>query len=229
MMDEPVLTTLFLPVVCLLACAATLWCEAQSEDSGDRAETMQKLKVKTKLLASLAFVGFAWDQGAADSEYGRVLLVGLVLSLVGDVLLALTGNKKWFVLGIGAFLLAHVAYALAFGMIGSETSRLPLVAPLVVLTLAGIGVWLRTHLTGIFVLAVPAYLLAIGVMLIMAWLVPNSLIQFWVMTGATLFAISDVFVARNRFVSPAFENRLIGLPIYYVAQLMLAYSVVWSM
>ena len=227
-MSEPLLTW-FLPVVCLLACGATLWCEAQVEQGDDRADAMQNLKVKTKLLASLAFVGFAWYLEAADSYYGRVLLIGLVLSLVGDVLLALTGNKKWFVLGIGAFLLAHVAYAVAFGMLGAVTGRLPLVTPLVVLLLIGIGLWLRSYLSGVFVIAVPAYLLAIGAMLVMAWLVPVSPVQFWVTTGATLFAFSDVFVARNRFVKPAFENRLIGLPMYYVAQLMLAWSVVWVM
>lgn len=220
---------LFLPLVCLIGCGLTLWFEARSGQEGVDADAMQKLKIKTKLLASLAFVGFAWDQGAADSTYGQVLLVGLVLSLAGDVLLAMTGDKKWFVMGIGAFLLAHVAYAVAFGLLSPVTAKLPLVSPVVVLVMAGIGLWLRRYLTGVFVVAVPAYLLAIGVMLVMAWLVPVSAVQFWVTTGATLFALSDVFVARNRFVKPAFENRLIGLPLYYVAQLMLAYSVVWVM
>ena len=67
----------------------TLWFEAKSAQS----ESMQKLKVKTKLLASLAFVGFAWDLGAADSTYGQVMLAGLVLSLAGDGLADYADNQ----------------------------------------------------------------------------------------------------------------------------------------
>ncbi len=207
-----------LPVICLLACGLTLWFDTQSQ---------QQLKLKTKLLASLAFVGFAWDLGAGDSLYGQLLLTGLVLSLAGDVLLAKPGNKRWFVCGMAAFLLAHMAYAIAFSTMGSVTARLPLVLPLIVLLVLGIGLWLRNYLSGVFKVAVPAYLLAIGTMLVMAWLVPTSIgqQQLWIVAGASLFALSDVWVARNRFTEPAFVNRLVGLPLYYVAQLLLAYSV----
>ena len=43
--------------------------------------------------------------------------------------------------------------------------------------------------------------------------------------GAVLFAVSDISVARDQFVRPAFINRLWGLPLYYAAQLLLAGSV----
>jgi hypothetical protein len=43
--------------------------------------------------------------------------------------------------------------------------------------------------------------------------------------GALSFYVSDVFVARQRFVKSAFLNRLIGLPLYYGGQFMLAFSV----
>jgi hypothetical protein len=36
--------------------------------------------------------------------------------------------------------------------------------------------------------------------------------------------VSDLFVARDRFVQPGFVNRLLGLPLYYAAQAMLAIS-----
>jgi hypothetical protein len=37
--------------------------------------------------------------------------------------------------------------------------------------------------------------------------------------------VSDILVARQRFVREAAWNRLVGLPLYYAAQLLLAYSV----
>ncbi|HRY36011.1 MAG TPA: lysoplasmalogenase family protein, partial [Smithellaceae bacterium] len=46
-----------------------------------------------------------------------------------------------------------------------------------------------------------------------------------VMAGALLFYVSDLFVARHRFVKKSIVNRYAGLPMYYVAQFMLAFSV----
>ena len=45
--------------------------------------------------------------------------------------------------------------------------------------------------------------------------------------GALLFYISDIFVARQRFLKAEFVNRLIGLPLYYGGQFMLAFSIGW--
>jgi uncharacterized membrane protein YhhN len=43
--------------------------------------------------------------------------------------------------------------------------------------------------------------------------------------GALLFYLSDLAVARHRFVHPAFVNRAIGLPLYYVGQLLIALTI----
>lgn len=45
-----------------------------------------------------------------------------------------------------------------------------------------------------------------------------------VLVGAILFYVSDIFVARHRFVQKEFLNRTIGLPMYYTAQFMIAFS-----
>ena len=46
-----------------------------------------------------------------------------------------------------------------------------------------------------------------------------------ILVAALLFAASDIAVARDKFVAAAFINRAWGLPTYYAAQLMLAWSV----
>ena len=43
--------------------------------------------------------------------------------------------------------------------------------------------------------------------------------------GAVAFAAADISVARDRFVVSAFLNRAWGLPVYYSAQLLLAWSI----
>jgi uncharacterized membrane protein YhhN len=45
-------------------------------------------------------------------------------------------------------------------------------------------------------------------------------LALWV--GALLFYVSDLAVARNRFVAPGFANRAWGLPAYYAGQMLLA-------
>ena len=43
--------------------------------------------------------------------------------------------------------------------------------------------------------------------------------------GALSFYLSDLFVARQRFLKAEFVNRLIGLPLYYIGQFLLALSI----
>lgn len=45
-----------------------------------------------------------------------------------------------------------------------------------------------------------------------------------VLVGGILFYASDIFVARHRFFQKEFLNRAIGLPLYYTAQFMIAFS-----
>ncbi|MBW2215512.1 MAG: lysoplasmalogenase [Deltaproteobacteria bacterium] len=48
------------------------------------------------------------------------------------------------------------------------------------------------------------------------WMIP---------VGAVMFTASDIAVVRDRFVAPGFVNRLWGLPLYYAAQLIIAWSI----
>ena len=73
------------------------------------------------------------------------------------------------------------------------------------------------------VLAQLGLVLAIGLMMASAVACTAPTVQptaIWL--GAGLFLVSDLFVARQRFVAPGFVNRLFGLPLYYVGQLLLA-------
>jgi hypothetical protein len=45
-----------------------------------------------------------------------------------------------------------------------------------------------------------------------------------VFCGAVCFYFSDIFVARDRFIANQFMNRLLGLPLYYLGQFLLAFS-----
>jgi uncharacterized membrane protein YhhN len=87
---------------------------------------------------------------------------------------------------------------------------------------------LKPHL-GTMRTPVLLYLIVITIMVIGAWTVlgDSRLTRFgriMVFAGALGFYFSDVFVARDRFWKREFFNRLIGLPMYYIGQFLLAFS-----
>jgi uncharacterized membrane protein YhhN len=86
-----------------------------------------------KPIAAAGFVGAAWANGALATPYGTWILLGLVLSLAGDVLLIPKERPRVFLFGLVAFLLGHVAYTIAFAVRGLD---LPTVAVAMVAVLA---------------------------------------------------------------------------------------------
>jgi uncharacterized membrane protein YhhN len=173
------------------------------------------LRAVGKVGASLAFVALAAALGV-EGWLGRGILAGLLLSLAGDALL-LSDRRAAFLAGLSAFLLAHLAYAAAFAGVARPS---PWAGLLVVLATAAALRWLWPSLGGMRV-PVVAYCCAIAAMLWLALGVDRAEVR----AGALLFYLSDLAVARDRFVRPGLANRLAGLPLYYAGQVLLALAV----
>jgi uncharacterized membrane protein YhhN len=182
----------------------------------------------TKSLLSLLFVVTALLQPRLVPQYYLYLLAGLILCLIGDVCLALPGEKM-FTAGLGAFLLGHVFYIIGFSSLTSLGRWISPGAGLITGISAIIFFWLRPHLKSVLV-PVLFYILVITAMLSGAWAV------YWksalpapakalILMGASCFYLSDLFVARDKFIRDEFQNRLIGLPLYYLGQFALAFSI----
>lgn len=178
----------------------------------------------TKTGASLTFVATAWSLGAVDSPMGRLMLLALCLSVVGDVCL-LSQQSRWFLAGLGAFLLAHVAFAAAFASATLSWTGVAVGATLMLAVSARSLRWLWPHLDRAMRPAVVAYVAAIAMMCTLAIGHSAASGQWIIASGAMLFAASDLSVARQAFVAPALVNQAWGLPAYYAAQLLLAWSV----
>ncbi len=187
-----------------------------------------------KMLAASAYVVFAVHAGATDSAYGRLVLVALSLSWVGDLLLV-GGGGRVFLAGLVSFLLVHATYAAAFLVRG--VALVPALFGAAGMLAVGWSVlsWLhREDLPREYQAPVAVYVVGIGVMVALAmgtaW--PDlAMGGEWALTGralvlgAGLFAVSDILVARQRFVQEQGWNRLVGLPLYFAAQLLLASTV----
>jgi uncharacterized membrane protein YhhN len=183
--------------------------------------------VTTKACLSLLFILAALVQKDPLSPYCAFVVGGLVFCLGGDVFLALP-QKKSFVVGLACFLVGHLFYVIGFfstaGFSGWTWVSLVLAAA----SSALVYRWLRSHL-GKMKGPVIGYMVVITVMVCGASSVLgvpdfNLTGRVMVFSGALAFYFSDVFVARDRFVKAEFLNRLVGLPMYYVGQFLIAFS-----
>jgi uncharacterized membrane protein YhhN len=179
----------------------------------------------SKPLASLAFVGLALSQGDPGSSYGRAVLAALVLCLLGDLLLLPDRTGPAFIGGLASFLGGHVAFSVAFVALDPDWAWTGAAAVALALPVVGALRWLGPHLQGRLRVAVPIYVVAIGAMVALAAGAARSAGPWWVGPAAILFFLSDLAVARQRFVQRDWRNRLWGLPLYYAAQLLFALSI----
>lgn len=188
----------------------------------------QKGKLPTKTILSCLFIIAALVQSRPIPIYFYLLLLGLIFCLGGDVFLALPQDRM-FLAGLVSFLLGHVLYAVCFFYVADVSQWSWIGAPVGLLVSGLVFGWLRPHL-GAMLLPVFAYIIVITVMVVGAWTVfGDSQLRYagrlLVLIGAVSFYLSDLFVARDRFLKSAFSNRLIGLPMYYCGQFLLAFSV----
>jgi len=199
--------------------AATAALHVRAEYRGPRWQVYLCKPLTTALLLGLALLA----QGSG-ARYQAAVAVGLTLSLFGDVFLMLPGDR--FVAGLASFLLAHVAYLVAF------TAGVPLgTAPwlLAPYALAGAAV-LRLVWPRLRRLRGPV-LLYVAVIVAMAW---QAAAGAWTLrttpallaaAGAALFVASDALLALNRFRTPFRSAQALVMSTYVAAQWLIALSV----
>ncbi len=173
-----------------------------------------------KPLASLCLLIIAIDAGALRSTHGWIVLAGLVFSWFGDVFL-LSKERRFFFAGLLSFLLAHIAYIVAFFVRGIEFSYFFGVLPGLLVAAALVYRWIEPKLDGLDK-PVVLYMTLISTMVAAAVGNLHNLAGPGLAAGACLFFLSDVCVARERFVESAFINKGVGLPAYYAGQMLIA-------
>jgi uncharacterized membrane protein YhhN len=160
--------------------------------------------------------------------------LGLGLGALGDLFLALRG-ERFFLAGVGAFGLGHLAYAaglllrsgsLGFdGLAGVETVALAGLVALLVST----EFWLAPR-TGALRWPVRGYVVLIGLTGVGALLIPAHPGQGWLRLGAAFFIASDLMLAIRLFVARdgVLRQRLAHAlwPAYWLGQALIAWGAV---
>ena len=157
----------------------------------------QRLRWVGKPGVMVALIVAALSADGAPSAVKAWFILALVLSLIGDVALLLP--EQWFMAGLVAFLLAHLAYIA--GMVQLDL-RPPWGAVIVLVAVAVVG---RRILEAVrsehppLLVPVTLYLVVISAMAIVAWATGEP----WLIVAAMLFFASDATLGWYRFVTPA--------------------------
>jgi uncharacterized membrane protein YhhN len=177
-----------------------------------------------KPLTTVLIIAYAWSRGADAPKQRRLIRIGLVLSLAGDVFLL--WPRQGFLPGLVAFLLAHLAYIAAF-CVPLRFAAKPLVfigyAVVAALILAALWPGVSPALRA----PVVAYVLCLAAMAAQAaawWRASASrhaadaALARMAALGGVLFMASDSLLAINKFAQPLPLASLWILATYWLAQ-----------
>ena len=155
-------------------------------------------------------LGIYYALSVDTKDRSRVVLLALCFSFLGDTFLLFPG-EMYFMLGLGAFLVAHLFYIFAYKQHRGEdvrdalqgVQRTRLAFPII---LAGAGLVVILYPTlGDLKFPVVTYTIVILAMVLNALFRfgRTSSTSFWlVFAGALLFMASDSMLAINKFLSP---------------------------
>lgn len=180
-----------------------------------------------KPTTTLLIIAWAWRRGEATPSRRRWIRTGLVLSLAGDVFLMW---PQGFVPGLVSFLLAHLAYIVAF----TRTLRLAgrwqpfaaygaVAAALLWRLWPGVPEALRGPVLA-YVVCLASMAAQAGAVWLAARGTPDAAPARCAALGGLLFMTSDALLAFNKFDAPLPLASLWILATYWTAQGLIAQS-----
>lgn len=186
-------------------------------------ERRRQVRYVTKPAVLALLVVIAATLEPFDDTVRTWMVVGLVLSLLGDIFL-LGDGKGPFIGGLTAFLLGHVAYVVAMQQAPRSVPWTLIGLAIVLLSVATVGRRIVSGVAGLdekeLVPAVVAYLVVISAMVVSAFGTKAP----WAIVGAALFYASDATLAWNRFLEERRFGPLAVMVTYHLGQ---AGLVVW--
>lgn len=217
---------LILTILCLLVMSIFIYEEGKENFS---------LAVILKGCASLLFVllGFVCSKVYANTEFCKLVRIGLILGFIADVLLNLRfvfkkNGKIVFLVGILVFLSGHILYLCAL-IPTVNNVIIPLIAGIVLSALLLKWIFTKIEAQKAFKIFGVFY---IGAIVIMNCFAVANLVQDFSNTryivftiGALLFLASDIVLILNTFGKQTKTSlRITNLVLYYLGQILIAYS-----
>ena len=200
------------------------------------------------LLMILLLAFYIQSVAGSWNRFHKFLAASLIFSWMGDValmfvpnsaydtsIMGFTKNPNFFLVGLAAFLFAHMLYAIAFANVSDKT------VPPVLRRKAWVAVPLLLYMVGLLYLLVPAiggneltkpflgpviiYSAAIVTMVAFAlnrYGRVNDKSFALVFGGALLFMLSDSCIATNKFMHPFATSGIFIMTLYVAGQYFIA-------
>lgn len=167
---------------------------------------------------------FIFETKNMASPLQKWILFALFFSWTGDVLLMFQQNNSlFFLLGLSAFLIAHIFYIVFFHRVRiMENLRSNLWLLLIVVVYYGALISFLSRYLGDMKVPVRIYGIVISFMFMLAMhmlFIKNKTAGQWMMTGAALFVISDSVLAINKFYQSFETAGAVIMLTYGLAQL----------
>ncbi|MFD2165038.1 lysoplasmalogenase [Thalassotalea euphylliae] len=158
---------------------------------------------------------FLWAFNALEGKVRSLMLAAIGFSAIGDISLTFAGDTA-FVIGLSAFLLAHVFYTVLYS--GYRSKKLnPLAGGAAIVLIGYAGLMANFLLPHTDNLALPVALY-LSVITLMGIFVLISRLPTWVVFGALSFVLSDSLLAYSLFVSRFSLDGHAVMVTYYIAQ-----------
>lgn len=183
-------------------------------------------KVTKPLLMIVMIIYFVSSVNSISSALKKWIIAALAFSWLGDVLLMFQQEQPiFFLLGLSAFLIAHIFYILFFHLarVNEQVKSRWWLLAIVVVYYAILMAVLYPKL-GDMKVPVPVYGIVISFMLLLAThmlFIKNSKAGQLMMAGAVLFILSDSVLAINKFYQPFEAAGLVIMLTYGMAQLLI--------
>ena len=168
-----------------------------------------RLQPAVKATAAVLLAGAAVTHPIARER--RWLIGALVRAAAGDFLLAMPWWQPSFVLGLAAFLVAHLCFLAALLPLCSPSAPRLIAAAVVVVACIALLIWFWPKLIAEgMAIPVTVYIAVLGAMVSAALLA--RLPTPWTALGAVCFAASDGMIGINKFV---LESEALAVPIWW--------------
>jgi len=182
------------------------------------------LQLWTKPVVTILIIVAAISLDSNHLAVRLLVIAGLTFSLVGDVALLLPADQ--FVVGLGAFFVAHLLYiaaTLASPDVKVAGIFVATAACSVVVSTVGRRILQAVKSEPVALQrAVGAYIAVITTMLAVAMIAG----PFWMAVGATVFVASDAMLGWNRFVQPARILAPLVMATYHIGQALITWSLI---
>lgn len=200
-----------------------------------------KLALILKTIASVVFIlaGFYCMGNCPDGNRARYVIAGLIMGGAGDFFLNLQFvvkekfAEKMFIVGAVAFLVGHVFYFLS---LLPAVKDILLVSFLITAVFTGVTMsWVYSRnvipfglkVFGIFYIGAVAFITVIAAVYYVQN--PTSTASLIISIGAALFTASDLVLIFDMFGEKKPWMRVANLVLYYLAQLVIASSLLFVM